>query len=223
MSELQNLLTDAVVAVEQRPREGDAVDERHAWPEELAALGTVVEGRRRDYVLGRRCAREAIEALGHEPLPILSGPKREPLWPGGLIGAITHTQGYVAAAVARQVQVASVGIDAEPDEALPGNVIRRIARPEELEWVDGGVAGHGVANRDRLLFSAKEAVYKAWFPLAGRWLGFDDARLSFDAAVGRFTAEILVDPQVDGRRLEHFVGRYTSVDGVILTAVEVLP
>lgn len=200
------------MAVETR---SGTLDESLLWPEEDKALGEVVPGRRWDWVMGRRCAREAIEALGMEPLPVLSGEKREPLWPGGVVGAITHTSGYAAAAVGRAVDIRSIGVDAEPDEPLPKGVLRRVAFESELEWVQA--AGiEGVAHADRLLFTAKEAVYKAWFPVAQRWLGFDDARVTVDAASQAFEAEILVDGPISTMR-----GRYLSTDGIVMAAVEV--
>ena len=78
---------------------------------------------------------------------------------------------------------------------------------------------------DRLLFSAKESVYKAWFPLARRWLGFEDARLSFDPgpdpARGGFTARLLVEdlPSVAGRPVTTLTGRYAVADGLLATAI----
>jgi 4'-phosphopantetheinyl transferase EntD len=210
---LQDLFSDAVVAIETRRCQPD---ESMLWPEEREALGPVGARRFRDYALGRWCARQAIERLGMEPAPILRGSKRQPLWPAGVVGTITHTSGYAAAAVASDLQLRSIGIDAEPDEPLPGGVLGRIARPEDLEWVHGSV-GLGVGHRDRLLFSAKEAVYKAWFPVAGTWLGFADARLSVDPVAQTFRADILVDGP-----LASVDGRFAAIGGMIVTSVEVV-
>jgi 4'-phosphopantetheinyl transferase EntD len=209
---LQDLFTEQVLAVERR---GDSIDESLLWPEEHAHLGEVAEGRRRDFVNGRWCAHQAIVALGHEPRPILAGEQRQPLWPHGLVGSITHTEGYVAAAVGARSLVASVGIDAEPDAPLPTGVLSRIGFDDELDWVGAGQAGMGVEHADRLLFCAKEAVYKAWHPVAERWLGFSEARLSFDTDAGRFEASIRVDGPI-----ERMVGRYAAVDGFIVAAIE---
>jgi 4'-phosphopantetheinyl transferase EntD len=74
-----------------------------------------------------------------------------------------------------------------------------------------------------VLFSAKESVYKAWFPLARRWLGFEEARLAFDPERGTFTARLLVGdlPSVAGREVTGFSGRYAVVGGLVLTAIAV--
>jgi 4'-phosphopantetheinyl transferase EntD len=218
------LVGPSVVGIETRPaqaRSGDPalVDDSLLFDEERALVAAVAPGRYRDFVLGRRCARLAVEGLGLAPTPILVGERRQPLWPTGVVGAITHTDGYVAAAVARAGEVASIGIDAEADEQLPDGVGRRIVRPDERRLL--ALDDVGVAAIDRLIFSVKEAVYKAWFPLTGEWLGFLDARLELDPVGRRFAAHVLVDaPVVHGHRLQVFEGRYVSVDGVIITTVE---
>lgn len=202
----------SVSAVETRH---DEIDESLLWPQERDALGEVVHGRRWDWVSGRRCARLAMAELGVEPQPVLSGPKREPLWPAGLVGAITHTHGYAAAVVGHSHLVRSVGIDAEPDAPLPDGVIRRVASAAERAHLDE-VAAAGVEHPDRVLFCVKEAIYKAWFPLAQRWLGFEDAAVSFDGASGAFRAELAVDGPF--RQLE---GRWTTLEATVVAGVEV--
>lgn len=211
MGDLQRMFTAAVVAVETRAAE---LDESRLWPEEDAALGEVVAGRRWDWVMGRRCAREAMETLGVTPAPILAGDSREPLWPSGVVGAITHTTGYAAAAVARQGEVLSMGIDAEPDEPLPDGVLRRVSIPSERAWIESG-DDLGVACPDRLVFCVKEAIYKAWYPLAGSWLGFEDAQVVIEPESGTFAADIgIAGP------FSSVSGRYAAVDGLILATVE---
>lgn len=75
---------------------------------------------------------------------------------------------------------------------------------------------------DRLLFSAKESVYKAWYPITGRWLGFEDAVITPDPDTGTFTARLLVPgPVVAGKALAGFDGTWTIQDGLIRTAVAV--
>jgi 4'-phosphopantetheinyl transferase EntD len=76
---------------------------------------------------------------------------------------------------------------------------------------------------DRLLFSAKESVYKAWFPIARSWLDFEDALITADPVDGTFTARLLVPgPRLHGADLTKFTGRWLVEDGLILTAITVL-
>jgi 4'-phosphopantetheinyl transferase EntD len=75
---------------------------------------------------------------------------------------------------------------------------------------------------DRLVFSAKESIYKAWFPLAGRWLGFEDVELTIGVGDGTFRARLLVPgPVVEGTRLAEFRGQWCAEDGIVATAVVV--
>jgi 4'-phosphopantetheinyl transferase EntD len=188
------------------------------FPEEEQLVARAVDKRKREFAVGRGCARRVLAELGFDAVPILSGEKREPLWPPGVLGSITHCHGYAAAVAARAGEVAVLGIDAEPDEPLPDGVLGVVSLPEERAWLDG-VPGGG-PRWDRMLFSAKESVYKAWFPLTGRWLGFEDARLTFSPGDGTFQADVLVAPaELDGRPVTGFAGRFLAANGLVLTAI----
>jgi 4'-phosphopantetheinyl transferase EntD len=203
------------------------------FKEEEALLARAVEKRRREFGTGRHCARAALGALGLRPAPILRGEAGAPVWPPGVVGSITHCAGYRAAAVAQAGDLASIGIDAEPDQALTAPVTALVAGPAERARLrDLAVEAPGVCW-DRLLFSAKESVYKAWFPLARRWLGFADADITIhppdraaagaNAAVGGFEARLLVaGPTVGGAPLAGLTGRWLAGDGLILTSVTVV-
>jgi 4'-phosphopantetheinyl transferase EntD len=215
---IEEILPGAVATAEGRGEDGDA----SLLAGEGAIVARAVEKRRREFAAGRDCARRALGRLGVPPAPILSGERGEPLWPEGVVGSITHCDGYWAAAVARAVDVLTLGVDAEPNAPLPDGVLGDVARAEELPRVAGLAAADPSVRWDRLLFSAKESVYKAWFPLARRWLGFEDAELSIDSAVGAFTARLLVEgPTVAGRPLTGFEGRWLVRDGLIVTAITV--
>jgi 4'-phosphopantetheinyl transferase EntD len=140
-----------------------------------------------------------------------------------VIGSITHCTGYRAAVVARTGDVASIGIDAEPHVPLPDNVEEAVTVTGERAALAELTAAHPAIHWDRLLFSAKESVYKAWYPLTGRRLGFDEARLTVNPH-GTFTAELLADGTriVDGPPLRTLHGRFLVDHGLILTAVIVL-
>ncbi len=183
-------------------------------PEEAALLGRSCDERRREFSAGRHCARQALGALGIAPTPILRGPKREPLWPAGIVGSITHCRGYRAAAAAHAADLVTIGIDAEPHAALPAGVAGYVLGEAERAWLKRAPPG---IHWDRLIFSAKESVYKAWFPLTGQWLGFDDAIVSIDPGAGTFEAEL-----VTARHgLTGFSGRFLVADGLVLIAIAV--
>ncbi|MFB6817441.1 4'-phosphopantetheinyl transferase [Streptomyces sp. NPDC056347] len=195
-------------------------------PEEEALTRGFVEKRRKEFTTTRHCARQALGALGVGPVPILKGERGSPVWPAGTVGSLTHCTGYRAAAVARGAEVLSIGIDAEEHAPLPGDVHESIALAAE-RW-RGRVLDleHPAIHWDRLLFCAKEAVYKAWFPLTRRWLGFEEADIELRLD-GSFTAELLVGDlrTADGPpgstvpgRLD---GRWLCEQGLLLTAVTI--
>jgi 4'-phosphopantetheinyl transferase EntD len=193
------------------------------FPEEEALLARAVDKRRREFTTARACARTALAALGVPPAPIMPGERGAPQWPRGIVGSITHCVGYRAAAVARCCDVLTIGLDAEPHEVLPSGVLEAISRPAERERLRALAAAEPGICWDRLLFCAKEATYKAWFPLAQRWLGFEDADIIINAADRGFETRLLVPaPTVGGSPLAGFTGRWLVRDGLILTAITVL-
>ncbi|WUI03417.1 4'-phosphopantetheinyl transferase superfamily protein [Spirillospora sp. NBC_00431] len=187
-------------------------------PGEEGAVARAVEKRRLEYTTVRWCARRALAELGVAPAPILRGERGAPSWPDGVVGSMTHCDGYRAAAVARAREMASLGIDAEPHAPLPGGVLDAIAREEESPHLDGLRRASPGVHWDRLLFCAKEAVYKAWFPVTRRWLGFEDAVLTLDPG-GTFQARLLVRDAP----FTALDGRWTASDGLIAAAIAVEP
>lgn len=217
---IEEILPEGVAAVDTREDLDIAL-----FPEEQRALGLrAVDKRRREFITARACAHQALRQLGLPPVAIAAGARGEPRWPAGVVGSITHCAGYRACAAARSETLLTVGIDAEPNEPLPGGVLAEIARAEEREMLLELARIEPSVRWDRLLFSAKEAVYKAWFPLAQRWLGFEDATLSFDPAAGAFEARLLVlGPSLGAGRLRSFGGRFLVRSGLVLTAVSLSP
>src|SRR6478752_541227 len=188
-------------------------------PEEEPLIAKSVAKRRNEFITVRHCAREALGDLGAQPVPILKGEQGEPCWPDGIVGSLTHCEGYRGAAVAKNDKVRSVGIDAEPHDMLPKGVLDAISLPverTELRVMPGGLYW------DRILFCAKEATYKAWFPVTRRWLGFEDAHITFTvdgmAAAGGFESRILIEPAApSGPPLRALRGRSSVRDGLALT------
>lgn len=189
-------------------------------PQEEAMIARAVQKRRREFTTARMCAHAALEKLGRPVSSILTGVRGEPLWPPGVVGSITHCDGYRACAVGLSSELLTIGIDAEPNAALPDGLLGDIARPEELPALRRLAAELPHVHWDRLLFSAKESVYKAWFPLAKRWLGFEDATLTLDPSAGTFIASLLVEgPPLSDGPLRGFSGRWKVDNGIVATAV----
>jgi 4'-phosphopantetheinyl transferase EntD len=211
---IARILPATVVAVEASDDEPAVI----LFPEEEAMVARAVEKRRREFATGRDCARRALERLGVPAGPIPAGARGEPVWPAGVVGSITHCRGYRGCALARTADLATIGIDAEPHEPLPEGLVERIAGAEERSAIAALTRADSAIAWDRLLFSAKEALYKAWYPLAERWLGFEDAVLTIDPVERTFAARLLVPGPVDA-----FEGRWLVADGLILAAATVRP
>jgi 4'-phosphopantetheinyl transferase EntD len=189
-------------------------------PEEERALARMGEKRRREFAAGRRCARRALERLGWRDFPVLIGSGREPVWPPGVVGSITHCTGYSGCAVAWNRELRSVGIDAEQNAPLPAGTVELVCTERERSCLPDlpGV------NWPTLIFSAKEALYKAWYPLTRRWLDFHDAEISIDAARRSFLARLLIAPPASLRLPGGcFEGRYLATGAHLLTAVTLRP
>ncbi|AQA05893.1 4'-phosphopantetheinyl transferase [Mycobacterium sp. MS1601] len=215
-------LLDAVTPTTVRTAEvyADPPD-LHPLPEEAPLVAKSVAKRRNEFVTVRYCARLALAELGEPEVPILKGDKGEPCWPSGIVGSLTHCTGYRGAVVAHRSQVRSVGIDAEPHDVLPEGVLGAVSLPVERTEISMLPAG---LHWDRILFCAKEATYKAWFPLTHRWLGFEDAHITFSVdgggESGGFESAILIDPAAEhGPPLTRLRGRWSVAGGLALTAI----
>jgi 4'-phosphopantetheinyl transferase EntD len=140
---------------------------------------------------------------------------------------LTHCAGYRAAAVAHSRDLRALGIDAEPHQPLPAGVLKIIALKQEQAGLSELAAADDATCWDRILFCAKETVYKAWFPLTRCWLGFDDAAVTInpgttDPAQGSFSADILVAaPTVTRGNPTHFDGRWLHTDELVIATVAV--
>ena len=183
------------------------------FPEELPLVASAVEKRRLEFARGRQCARAALRRLGLEARPLLTGTQREPLWPTGIVGSITHTTALCVAAVAWQRSYAGVGIDVEPAAPLLLAVAERIATEAEMSALDSMPP----LLAARLIFSAKEAFYKCQFYRTRQFLGFFDVAIALESR-GEFSARLLRD----AGPLERdccFRGSWRQRDGFLFTAV----
>lgn len=182
-------------------------------PDEEVALVAAVDRRRREFAAGRRCARRALVRLGHSPVSIPPAGDRAPVWPAGVVGSITHTERWCAAVVAPRARARSIGLDAEPAEPLPESLWPEVLTGAERSWLtrrppeERGLWA-------RLIFSAKEAVYKCQYPLTRQVLDFHHVQLSM--AASRSATDAVCAVLTDGTRL---AGRYVWTPSVLVTGV----
>jgi enterobactin synthetase component D / holo-[acyl-carrier protein] synthase len=201
-------------------------------PAEAAAIATADPVRRSEFAAGRALARAALARLHAAAGPVLPGPAGEPRWPGDVVGSITHCAGYRACAVARARDLAAIGIDAEPCLALAGGLLTAVAGDAELAWLAELSAASPGTHLDRVLFSAKESVYKAWYPHTGERLGLRAMTVRICPA-GRFAANVPCGSEASaaphpgaaaaGPRVARLTGRWLVSRGLIITAVGIPP
>lgn len=175
--------------------------------------------RQRTLRAGRAAARDALKVLGEPPTPILQGGNREPLWPDGIVGSITHAGGHAAAAVAHRTMSEGIGIDLEDGSRYFRGLEGYIAFDEESDRL-GRLEGAALSRATLELFSAKEAIYKAFYPQVGRFFGFTAARIT--PAPDGYVARLVQDLHPDWPPERRFPIRCGWLDGFVLTAV-VLP
>jgi len=191
------------------------------FPIEATAVEGAVAERRREFGTVRYCARKALLKIGVPAVPILPDVDGAPRWPVGVVGSMTHCPGYRAAVVARSRALCGVGIDAEPHAAVPNAALDLILRDEERARLPALADARPDLHWDRILFCAKEAVYKAWFPLTRRWLDFKDVSITVHPG-GTFRARLRVlVPRVAGVDLDGFSGRWVVGHGLVVAATSV--
>ena len=166
---VERLFPSGVIAFEF----GGVASPSDLLPSERECVAHAVEKRVREFAAGRLTARAALVALGHEPVPLLIGPDRMPAWPAGVVGSITHTDGYCVAVVGSATQFAAIGVDAECVEAMSPSLWPLTLHAEEfasLKNLDEAAR----LQMTTIIFSAKEAFYKCQYPLTRRWIGFEE-------------------------------------------------
>jgi 4'-phosphopantetheinyl transferase EntD len=219
-AELSGLFPAGVVAVELTSEAPRTV----LTSVELSSITHCADKRIQDFTRGRACAHRALGELGIRDFSLLAGQKREPIWPQGITGSITHTAGFAAAVVARRADIASLGVDCEIIESVDEELWERICTPTE----QARLARLPVVERRRqaaLTFAAKEAFYKCQFALSHEWVGFEDVNiepLDWPASAG--SLRIIPQnplPVTDGW-VASLVGRFQFRERWVVTGVTAL-
>jgi len=162
-------------------------DENALLPDERPPFEASVVRVRRASGAARIAARNLLASFGHDLPSIPRGTAGKPIWPSGIVGSLTHDHHVAVAAIAQRDQYFGLGIDIEPVEALPEDLLPIVATPAERKRIgDATIAG-------RVLFSAKEAVYKAVYPLDGLFLDHLDVEIDFGRSQGFVNNGRIVD------------------------------
>lgn len=213
----KELLGPGIAVAACDPRE----DRGGLWPQEQEAVRDAVMARQLEFKAGRFAARLAMEDLGIARAPIPAGPDRGPVWPKGLTGSISHCETTCVAAVARNRDVLSLGLDVEPAVGLEHDLIDIVCTDAERAWLSRQKPEIR-AVLAKLIFSAKEASYKAQFPVTRQIFDFHGLSLEIDFQASRFTALFCqnVPPFAEGQRLS---GGFAIAKGLIVTALVLRP
>ncbi len=188
-------------------------------PEEHQLISTAVDKRRREFSTGRYCAHRALEQMGFKTMPLLAGSKREPLWPEGVKGSISHSDEYGVAVIGRDQNLISIGIDIEVAKPISTSVRNLICNEDEIESL-------GSRSDDpivwKLIFSAKESIYKCLYPVLHQWIGFSDVQLLFDFESGAYTAMMNKSLNIPESYIEGLSGQFIIEDRYLFTCCELL-
>lgn len=196
-------------------REPRLVD-RHLFREERAYAAQAVAKRRAEFGTARVCAREALAELGIAPVPLVPRVDRSPTWPRGVTGSISHMPGWCVAAVTARPDVAGVGLDLEQDTPLEPDLEALVCTPGERRIL--GELGDGRRGpAAKLIFSAKEALYKCQYPATGLVLDFQDVELEVDFARGIFRLSSVTGDASLRQRLLRIEGRFLRTGALIAT------
>jgi len=188
---------------------------RDMFASEELAISSAVERRRHEFSAGRSYARLALAACGCTPQPIPVGADRRPVWPKGYVGSISHSDRLCAAVASRADRYAGLGIDTESDASLPADLRDMVCRPEErFGRVPPG------CDLAKMLFVAKEAVFKAYYPVTEVFLDFHDVAVKLIPASCSFEA-VLVRRQIPQLSNRPLLGRIGTADSHVVAVVAI--
>ena len=152
-------------------------------PEERMLAARAVPARQRELATGRRNARRLLARLGVPAAALAADADRVPLWPAGAVGSISHTRELCVVAVAAAERYASLGVDVEDAARVQPELWEQVLVDEERAFIERQASSERVGFA-AIVFSAKEAAYKARFPLDRTRRGFKEACVAIDASRG---------------------------------------
>ena len=171
-----------------------------------------VPSRKREFILGRTCARRALQEFGITDAQLPQGADRAPRWPIGYTGSISHSGRHIAAAVASIDRHACMGLDLEASGGVKYDLWKMLFSEKEIAWLSTGPKTNK-KEMATVMFSAKEAYYKAQHYARGRWLDFHDV----DITLNNDNTFVVSDRTGSIEGLQ--VGAFTIVGGLVVTSI----
>lgn len=188
------------------------------YPEEMIFVKNAVDKRKKEFAAGRICARRALNHLGFENCLLLKQDDGSIMWPPGITGTVSHSDIWCGAAVARCDDVKGIGLDIETVERIKLNIARMILTAREKMWLNN-MPADDAQKWLAVIFSAKEALFKAMSGIVNKRIGFHDSIVipskknqTFDVILGN---NRLVPPSLG----LSVAGRYFINDGSVFTGI----
>lgn len=183
-------------------------------------LKDVAQVRKNEFIAGRYCAIQAAKNIGLtiESLPIAK--TREPIWPAGMMGSISHSKQMAISCISNNSDYLSLGIDAEEmmKPEVAAEVALTIATQEEINFLETLNSSLGLT----ILFSAKEALYKALYPLVRTFIDFKEVKLvSLDFTLGTFELELVSSNPILTKYLGRYMGSFRMMNQTVVTFVSI--
>lgn len=149
----------------------------------------VYESRRLEFICGRLCAQRALQDIGIHDAEVQVAHDGSPIWPTGVVGSISHTDTFAAAAVVSSTELRSIGVDSEKivERQSVDTIRQECLTTREDAQLQSYLGAYDICVLCTLFFSAKESVWKALYPVTQEFLEFRDVEIAaFDFSTGNF-------------------------------------
>ena len=184
-------------------------------------LSDAAEKRKLEFISGRYCAFMACKNLGFNLDKLERGASREPLWPAGVIGSISHTDGVALAIVGLRTNTRAVGVDIEgliPEKRF--NTIERMVLTEnDKKFLERFTENPmSLSEVYTIIFSAKEALFKLLYPECQCYFDFREADIeSIDHNSGDISITV-VSKKVEMKEYQKtYNGQFSLVDNRVIS------
>lgn len=161
-------------------------ENKQLYPEEEKCISSARLKRRKEFTAGRQGARQLLRRYGINNFPLLQGDNREPIWPKGVIGSISHCDNFCVVITSKSTRIRGLGVDIEPYDSLSRDVEDLICTMAEKKWIESMSMEAESVHWSKIIFSAKESSYKCIYPLVKKFVDFQEAEIKLDYKMNKF-------------------------------------